>query len=881
GISSPLVGRDREWAAFMHNVERLLAGHGGLISIIGEAGLGKSRLLAEVRQHVADRQLLWREGRALSFSQGISYSPFLQIIRSDAGIAEDDGDAESWAKLERRITALFPAQVAEILPYLATLLALTVRGDFAERVRYLDGDAMRRQIFRSARRFFERLAQERPLVLVFEDLHWADPSSVELLEHLLPLIREVPLLICGISRPDPQAPAARLWTIAAQAYRDCYTPIVLSPLSPADSAQLLHNLLAIDDLPPRYRELILGKAEGNPLFVEEVIRALIDLGAVVQQPETRRWQVTTQVEQITIPDTLQGVIMARVDRLPEEAKQVLKLAAVIGRSFYYRVLQNIAEMDGVLAERLAELQRLEMIREKARAPELEYIFKHVLVQEAAYESILVHRRRELHYCVAQGIETLFAGRVEEFYGLLAYHYARAEDWEKAQEYLFKTGDQAGRIAADAEALGHYQQAIAAYARAFGDRWDPFQRAVLERKIGEALFRRGEHVQAVEYMQRALAYLGNPFPASRRGLRLAIVQQLVRQIGHRLLPGWLAARMREVRNPAAEEQAHIFHVMSWIDYFVDPERLLLDVLLLLNLSEQSGVAPGIVQGSMGMGLIGDQIPAPRLARYYHRRAVTLAEQIRQPVALGLAYLGLGLHVHSVGEWTAALEHYERAATIYWEAGELRAWGATTSARAWLLGLRGEVTSSRSLGHELVRVGQDGADRQVCGFGSQALGRILLHAGALEEAVDHLRDAVESFRAVSDYRNVASAGGDLGLCYLRQGKLKQALEVMVESNRLLDERNLRGWFSIAARNALAEGYLVLAEEVEGAERAAALQKARRACRAAMQQGRLSRDGLPGAYRLRGAYEWLSGQPAAARHWWQRSLAVAQKLGARYDL
>ena len=163
----------------------------------------------------------------------------------------------------------------------------------------------------------------------------------------------------------------------------------------------------------------------------------------------------------------------------------------------------------------------------------------------------------------------------------------------------------------------------------------------------------------------------------------------------------------------------------------------------------------------------------------------------------------------------------------------------------------------------------------------MGRIMLHAGALGEAVGHLRDSVESFRAVSDYRNVASVGGDLGLCYLRQGKLQQALDVMVESNRLLDERNLRGWYSVAARNALAEGYLVLAEEVEGAERAAALQKARRACRAAMQQGRLSRDGLPGAYRLRGAYEWLSGQSAAARHWWQRSLAVAQKLGARYDL
>ena len=169
-------------------------------------------------------------------------------------------------------------------------------------------------------------------------------------------------------------------------------------------------------------------------------------------------------------------------------------------------------------------------------PELEYIFKHALAQEATYESILLRSRRLLHRRVGQAIESLFSDRLDEFYGLLAYHYARAEAWEKAQEYLLKAGDQAGGVAADAEALAHYQEAITAYERAFGDSWDPVERAALERKMGEAMFRRGDHTQALQYLGRALAHHARPFPLSRWGTRRAILRELAAQIGHRILSG---------------------------------------------------------------------------------------------------------------------------------------------------------------------------------------------------------------------------------------------------------------------------------------------------------------------------------------------------------
>jgi class 3 adenylate cyclase len=412
GIRSPLVGRNAEIAAIKAGVNRLLDGQGGILSVIGEAGLGKSRLMAEIRRHFAHENLLWLEGRTLSYGQKISYWPFKEILRQYAGITEDDGDAEAWGKFETKITALFAADAREIVLYLATLLSLDVKGASSEALRHLDGEAMGRQVFLSSRRFFERLARVKPLAVIFEDLHWADESTILLIEHLFPLIDRVPLFICGVSRPEMNVPAVRLRENALKNHERRYTEIRLNPLSPTECTDLMNNLLEIENLPGRIRQTIIQKAEGNPFFVEEIMRTLIDKGAV--RPENGHWIVASSIETITIPDTVQGVIMARIDRLDEEVKQVLKSASVIGRAFLYRLLKEVTEAVRELDTHLDRLTATEFIREKQKTPELEYIFKHALVQESTYESILLQKRRELHSRVAQAMETLFsdkAGRV--------------------------------------------------------------------------------------------------------------------------------------------------------------------------------------------------------------------------------------------------------------------------------------------------------------------------------------------------------------------------------------------------------------------------------------------------------------------------------------
>ncbi len=880
-IGSPLVGRDTELETLARCLERVLAGHGAIVGVLGEAGLGKSRLVTEASRSVAGRGLLWLEGRALSFGQNLSYWPFLEILRLWAGITEEDSEAQSALKLERHIGALFPDNAADVLPYLATLMGLPVSSDLEHRVKYLDGQAMGRQIFRSVRRLFERLARERPVVLVFEDLHWMDQSSTELIEHLFPLVQTVPIVLCGMGRPERESPAARLRQVARSSYVSHYTEIQLAALPPGSTTTLVENLLVNSAVPGRLKDLIIRKAEGNPFFVEEVIRAIVAGGVLVWDGAAEQWRMGREVEQVTLPDTLQGVIMARVDRLDEDVKQVLKVASVIGRSFFYRVLQALAEAGRELDRHLEGLEQLELIREKRRLPELEYFFKHALVQEATYDSILVERRRQLHRRVGECIERLFGDHLEEFYGVLAYHYARAEDWQRAQDYLFKAGDHAGRVAADAEALAHYQEAIRAYERVFGDHWEPLPRAILERKIGEALFRRGEHEQALDYTDRARARLGLTLPSSRWGIRLAIAGQLVRQAGHRLLPGVFLRHAAETSDRVVEELVRLAEITGWIEYFKNQERFVAAALIGLNYFERHRHPVGLTLQYMSIGLISDAVSAFGIAERYHRRAVTLAESTQHPIAIAHAYFGAGSHKEVLGDFDQAFERYQRAATAFREAGHPRGYAGAISRIAYIFHHRGDFARALNEAVELIRLGEETSDREILAWGLMVRGMVRRCTGPLDEAIADLHRAIEVLERISDHASIAQTGGLLGACYLRQGQVGKALVVLERAKRTVTERRLRGFTVVWAPMVLAEAYLRAVDEARGAQQATMMKKAKRACQEAMKQGKLCRYWFPMAFRLRGTFEWRTGKHRAAERSWLSSMAVADAIAAPYEV
>jgi class 3 adenylate cyclase/tetratricopeptide (TPR) repeat protein len=878
GLGSPLVGRNAEVAAIRGCVNRLLDGQGGILSVIGEAGLGKSRLMEEIRRYFESKNLLWLEGRTLSYGQKMSYWPFKEILRQYAGITEDDGDAKAWEKFETKITGLYPTGSDEILPCLASLLGLEVKGELGKNLKYLDGESMGRQVYLSSRRFFERLASTRPLVLVFEDLHWADESSTLLIEHLFPLVHRVPILLCGVSRPEVNAPAARLQETALREYERRYTDIRLNPLSPTECTQLMDNLLEIENLPGRVRQVILHKAEGNPFFLEEIMRTLIDRKAVLR--EGTHWRSTPAIETLTIPDTIQGVIMARIDRLDEELKAVLRTASVIGRAFLYRLLKEVAEAVRELDTHLDRLTAAELIREKQKIPELEYIFKHALVQESTYESILLQKRRELHARVASVIESLFSDRLEEFSSVLAYHYAKAEDWNKAQDYLFKAGDQAGRIAADAEALFHYEQALETYARVFGDKWDPVQRASLERKMGEAFYRRGEHPKALECLERSFSCLGKRLPGSPREIRLASLRELVIQACHRLFPQFLVKPPDRPASQAAEEEARTFDSIGWIDAISNRERFLWDCLRDLNLSEREGLPAGIVMGSSGLTHIGAALGFLRLSGRYGRMAVDAAEKAQLPDALGLAYFSLAFYELYAGKFDEAIEHGLRSADAFRkDAWNLRGWGWTVIPVCSSYLRQGNLSSAEAYAQDLVRSGQEAGHLQMACWGLAFLGCAQSMEGRFEDAIVSLKKSIELAEGIPDRLCRLVAGNFLGRWYLRQNDIDRGLITLEECEAYMAKYKM-GKYIPGLATGIADAYLSAAEQGAENEKKEKLRKARDRCEQALKYGRKWPLDLAEARRLKGTCEWLREKPALAEAWWQRSLKTAEEMGMRYE-
>jgi class 3 adenylate cyclase/tetratricopeptide (TPR) repeat protein len=444
---TPLVGRGRELGTLRELFAKAQSGHGQVALVAGEAGIGKSRLLLEFRRILvrAGEPVTWLEGRCVSFGQSMPLLPLIEQLRENFGIEEFDGEPEIIAKVEHGMRRL--GGLDAHIPYIRYLLSVDP-GDPA--IAAMDAAPRRRHIFDAARALALRGARVRPLVFVFEDLHWVDTSTEEYLGTLLDSVASVPIMLVLTFRLGYTPPFGA---------RSFQTTLTLDSLSEAEAMAMAGRVLGTEEFPRELRAALMEKAEGVPLFVEEVTKTLLDLGVLRQ--ENGGYRMVKTMAEVNVPDTIQGIIMARLDRLGEDGKRTVQLASVIGRQFLRRLLERIAGLTGELEGLLAELKALEIIYEQGLLQEPAYVFKHAVIQDVAYQSLLVQRRRQLHHAVGQAIEELYPDRLAEHYEELAHHFAQAEDWAKVLEYSVRAGDRATHAFANVEAKRHYARAIQA------------------------------------------------------------------------------------------------------------------------------------------------------------------------------------------------------------------------------------------------------------------------------------------------------------------------------------------------------------------------------------------------------------------------------------
>lgn len=506
GMEAPLIGREYETGVLVDYYQKLHESHGGIIVVAGDAGLGKSRLVSDFRKQVTkeedDAKPLWLFGRGLSYRQSFANRLFVDILHSYLELPENPDSTLVKLRLQAMGEELFGRRSSEVLPYLATLLGVKLDDEEASpNLPLTDPQILQQRTFLAMGEWVEVLAAKQPVILVFEDLHWADPSSVALLEYLFTLTVYHPLLIICVSRPDRTSTFWEVKTRSAQYYPDNFETFMLWPLSDEESRQLIKNLLNIEQMPEAVEHILLSRAEGNPLFLEEVLRSLIEAGAI--EHKDGHWEIVRPVTEIDIPSTLQGVLTARIDRLDEKVKRVLQIAAVIGRVFPHFVLEPIVGDSDILEKALQELEAAELIEVRTREPEPEYIFKHVLTYETAYNSLLHEQRKMIHKQIADHMARLYWQLGEEFAPIVAEHYYKSETWARALRYLQRAAEAAIQSFANHEAVEYYTLALEV-ADIMGPEADAVALILIYEGRARILTRIGEPEKAIDDYEAMLA-----------------------------------------------------------------------------------------------------------------------------------------------------------------------------------------------------------------------------------------------------------------------------------------------------------------------------------------------------------------------------------------
>jgi len=447
---TPFVGRDREVELLLDGFERAKTGRGQAFSIMGEAGVGKSRLLYEFRKAIANEDATFLEGRCLSYGRGVAYHPIIDLLKSNFDVRETDEDCKIRDRVKEGLK-LLDADEASTLPYLLELLSVKDSG--IDNIP-MSAEARKGRIIEAVKRIILKGAELRPLIMAIEDLHWTDRSTEETLKYWLDTISGSRVFLIFTYRPE----FVHTW-----GGRSYHSQVTLNRLSNRESLAMISHLLGTEEISGDLEELVLQKTEGIPFFIEEFITSLKDLGIIERKDDG--YSLTRDVNDVTIPGTIQDVIMARVDSLPEAARDVLKTGSAIEREFSYELMKRVTGIpEQELLSHLSSLKDAELLYERGIFPQSTYIFRHALTREVVYDSIMTKTKKKLHLDIGNAIEEVYKDNLDEHYAVLAEHYIAGESYEKGAEYCRLARRKAERAASFNDAIAYSEKRIACLAK---------------------------------------------------------------------------------------------------------------------------------------------------------------------------------------------------------------------------------------------------------------------------------------------------------------------------------------------------------------------------------------------------------------------------------
>jgi class 3 adenylate cyclase/tetratricopeptide (TPR) repeat protein len=800
GLSSPVVGRARETALLREKYAGLAEGRGAVVALIGEAGLGKSRLVADLRHAHANavNSTQWLEGRAISYGMSIPYYPWRQLGRQFIGGLETDTAPALREKLHEMLKRLDVAD--NNVPFLETMLAVDTEASRLA-LATLSGDAVvggvAAAVVNVVKAAMHAGGETRPQVMVMDDIHWSDTATLELIAQVATLAAFEPLLLVCVLRPDRKAASWSLVDRLQASLGSTFDRIDLEPLDGAHASELLSNLLRIEELPEVIRNQILARSEGNPFYLEEVLRSLIDQGQVVRDGE--HWRATRTILDASIPETLAGVLSARIDRLPDATKRVAQTAAVIGRVFQHRVLESVCRAAPAVERiehvepHIAALSYEQLVRERAREPEREYSFKHALTCDAAYELLLRSRRRELHARAGAALEQLYPERRDELAGMLAHHFSEAED-PRALAYSIKAAANARRLYALREELMHREYILKAL------ELDPETRpaakidAIVE--WASVRHRLNDYEGVVPRLEQAIALARASGDKRRLGNALSWMANTHFVMGFPSRSGPFLEESQAIGTELGDEQMVLLPMFfgTWTAVDRDPatsvDRLqeVVDMARSYNVNDVEGHAMAF--RAVALARIGEF----DRAHAQIDEALAFLPQTRSPVKQADIHIAVGMAYHDMGEYELGLKHARLGAELAEQANGYECACAGYFGVGWTQLERRQLGDAQSQFEKSLRyAGITGFE----GFLNMLHGGVALTKIDLgpEAAIEQLRTAVTNAHNINDEYAAAILAEKLAAALLKLGRREEAGQFLGDALRYYRTAGMRPYLASA--------------------------------------------------------------------------------------
>jgi len=806
---TPFAGRERELELLLDGLERSKAGRGQAFSIMSEAGVGKSRILYEFRKAVASEDVTFLEGRCLSYSRAVAYHPAIDILKANFDIHEGDGDFEIREKVNRGLKIL-GADEASTLPYLLELLAVKDSG--IDKIP-MSPEAKKDRIMEAFKHIALKGSEIRPLILAYEDLHWIDKSSEELLKYVLENIPGARVLLIFTYRPE------FVHTWGAKSY---HSQVMLNRLSNRESLMMVSHLLGTEELDKDLEEFILEKTEGIPFFIEELIRSLKDLKIITR--EDSRYRITKDIKEVAIPATIQDVIMARVDSLPEGTKGLLQTASAVGRESSYDLIKRLTDLaEQELLSHLSILKDSELIYERGIYPQSTYIFKHALTQEVVYDSLLLKRRKEIHAQIGGVIEDLYPDLPEEYYELLAYHYGRSTSTDKAVQYLDLANQKSIKLNAMEEAKTYFDEAMALLDTLPETEENRQRRISLLVSQGEAfmlLLKIPEYYDLLTRYEPMAKGLGNPELLGAFCGRLGHCHHLFGHYDQAIQTLTKAAELAEASGNA-EDAGHAYAYLSWShsdrgDYdrvLALKEDFLRTMEQSFNLHSHTWVLSAASRACSYLGRWDEAVEEGK-------KALSVAEEFSDNSVISFVVWNLSIAYTWKGDLARAVECGELAVQKAPTPGD-KAWAQRALGWAWCRSgettrgiellttvlpifragryITSEIPLTCFLGEGYWLAGEDDKARQTLekglemaerygmryyvGFTRRLLGEIALNTNPTQ-AAPHFEISIAIFREIKAENELAMAYAGYGRLHKKQGEIARAREYLTKALEIFE-------------------------------------------------------------------------------------------------